>query len=50
MYHPTTGEVDESVYSKPSVPVPSPMGDDGIDDAGDHDAVDDVGDEIAALG
>ena len=35
---------------EPPLAMPCPVGDHGIDEAGDHDRVDDVGHEVAALG
>ncbi len=50
MHDPTAGKVVEAVCAQPADRMPSPVGDDGVDEAGDHDGVDDVGDEVAPLG
>ena len=36
--------------AEPALPVPGPVGDHRVDESGYHDGVDDVGDEVAALG
>ena len=50
MDDPAAGEIVESVDSKPAERVPRPVGQDGVDEPRDHDGVDDVGHEVAALG
>ena len=45
-----TGKVVKSIDVEPPFRMPGPMGDNWIDEAGDHDTVDDVSDEIAPLG
>ena len=34
---------------EPSLVMPRPVSNDGVDESGDHDAVDDVGDEVTPL-
>lgn len=34
---------------QPSLVVPGPVSNDGVDESGDHDAVDDVGNEVTPL-
>ena len=46
----TSGKIVEAFDPQPALVVPGPVGDDGVDESGDHDAVDDVRDEVATLG
>ena len=50
MDDPAAGEIVESVDPEPAERVPRPVGQDGVDEPRDHDGVDDVGHEVAALG
>ena len=50
MHDAAAGKVVEAVDPEPPEGVPRPVGQDGVDEARDHDGVDDVGHEVAALG
>ena len=50
MYDGASGKIVESLDAQPALLVPGPVGRHGVDEAGDHDAVDDVGAKVAALG
>ena len=45
-----TGKVVKSIDVEPPFRMPSPMGNNGINEAGDHDTIDNVSNEIATLG
>ena len=45
-----TSKVVKSIDVEPPFRMPSPMGDNGINEAGDHDTIDNVSNEIATLG
>lgn len=48
--HTTAGKIMVAMNPKPPFSMPSPMGNHGIDEPGDHDAIHDVGIEIASFG
>ena len=50
MNNAAAGKVVIAQDPEPALPVPRPMGDDGVNDAGDEDRIDDVGDEVASFG
>ncbi len=45
-----SGKIMETFDPEPALVMPGPMCDDGVNEAGDHDAVNDVSDEVATLG
>ena len=49
MYDGASGKIVESLDAQPALLVPGPVGRDRVDEAGDHEAVDDVGTEVAPL-
>ena len=47
--HSSASEVMEPLHAEPALLVPGPVGRDRVDEAGDHEAVDDVRTEVAPL-